>query len=375
MVTHFRKRGFTLIELLVVITIIGVLIGLLLPAVQSVREAARRTTCINNLKQIGLALHNFHSTQNSFPPYGMPTSSSGTTVGGWSFLVKVLPFMEMTTLFNTMTMSADPCLSTGGSASGVTQASAQLISTFVCESNPNAKFSTLDQTNSFALTNYKGMGATCIGSLDVASGGTTSLPYGTVSQHPDGALFPSLAGTRISDIADGTSHTILCVETIDNKYSVWTLGTDVTLVGLPTSGSGAVTFQASSGTMNYASPTGFTGTFNQNGQANNPGSGYAAEWTFLQYSTSSGTVSGETYPAAFSGGMDSVSVTGANPGATTYTEATDNAPTWGPSSGHSAIVNHLMADASVHSLSKQIDVAAYMFLITKNGGDPVPTIP
>ena len=113
MVTHFRKRGFTLIELLVVITIIGVLIGLLLPAVQSVREAARRTTCINNLKQIGLALHNFHSTQNSFPPYGMPTSSSGT-VGGWSFLVKVLPFMEMSTLYQSMTMSSDPCLNQHG---------------------------------------------------------------------------------------------------------------------------------------------------------------------------------------------------------------------------------------------------------------------
>ncbi len=194
--------------------------------------------------------------------------------------------------------------------------------------------------------------------------------------HPDGALFPSLAGTRISDIADGTSHTILCVETIDNKYSVWTLGTDVTLVGLPTSGSGAVTFQASSGTMNYASPTGFTGTFNQNGQANNPGSGYAAEWTFLQYSFEpghglGGNVSGGILREAWI----ALALRVLTPAPPPTPRPLTTQPTYGPSSGHSAIVNHLMADASVHSLSKQIDVAAYMFLITKNGGDPVPTIP
>src|SRR6476620_658264 len=92
------RRAFTLVELLVVIAIIGVLVALLLPAVQQAREAARRMSCNNNLKQIAIALHNHHDVKGSFPPGGMNTGHNGTPCyTTWS--IEILPFMEQQALY------------------------------------------------------------------------------------------------------------------------------------------------------------------------------------------------------------------------------------------------------------------------------------
>ena len=98
-----KRAGFTLVELLVVIAIIGVLIAMLMPAVQSVRAAARRTQCMNNLRQIGLATINFHDVHNAFPPARTASSTSVIPLlrkaGPESWFVRILPFIEQTSLY------------------------------------------------------------------------------------------------------------------------------------------------------------------------------------------------------------------------------------------------------------------------------------
>src|SRR4051812_37397870 len=101
------RPGFTLIELLVVIAIIGVLIALLLPAVQAAREAARRMQCVNNLKQIGLALHNYESSNRVFPPGRINTYVAGNG-HCWGAYSQLLPYLEQKALFDTMNFSMNP---------------------------------------------------------------------------------------------------------------------------------------------------------------------------------------------------------------------------------------------------------------------------
>src|SRR5437868_6372782 len=98
------RSGFTLIELLVVIAIIAVLIGLLLPAVQKVRESANRMKCTNNLKQLGLGLHNYHNTANKFPPGWVRVNAA--TDPSWAWSTFILPYIEQTNLYNRLSPDA-----------------------------------------------------------------------------------------------------------------------------------------------------------------------------------------------------------------------------------------------------------------------------
>jgi prepilin-type N-terminal cleavage/methylation domain-containing protein/prepilin-type processing-associated H-X9-DG protein len=136
------QRGFTLIELLVVIAIIAVLISLLLPAVQSAREAARRAQCVNNMKQIGLAIHNYINTNDALPPSGSSHYYGGQVHTPWSCKSRILPFFEQQAVFNAINFSLDPEWSngygvdvqSGWEASNVTVKSIR-IANFVCPSD------------------------------------------------------------------------------------------------------------------------------------------------------------------------------------------------------------------------------------------------
>src|SRR3954469_8704700 len=135
-----RRRGFTLIELLVVIAIIGVLIALLLPAVQAAREAARRMQCVNNLKQMGLALHNYESVAGAFPMSdvvadpGKPYQSTN----GFSVHVRILPFAEQGVAFNALNFTVNHQHDANTTIVGMK------VGLFVCPSDPNG-----DQKTSF----------------------------------------------------------------------------------------------------------------------------------------------------------------------------------------------------------------------------------
>src|SRR6266545_4404039 len=148
-----RRPGFTLIELLVVIAIIAVLIALLLPAVQSAREAARRIQCTNNLKQLGLGLHNYESAQGALPP-SLCLRGQGTMVtwfGGWSAHGRILPFLEQGAMFNAVNFNTHY-----EDAPNLT-VTAMTLSVFICPSEVNTQPLVEDEDITrlvFGVTNY-----------------------------------------------------------------------------------------------------------------------------------------------------------------------------------------------------------------------------
>jgi prepilin-type N-terminal cleavage/methylation domain-containing protein/prepilin-type processing-associated H-X9-DG protein len=211
-------RGFTLVELLVVITIIGVLVALLLPAVQSAREAARRAGCTNNLKQLGLAALNYESANGVLPPGAYGTLREGDSAMTWGLgvFVRVLPFADGASLFNAANFSLQAITTANG-----TVASAG-VSTLWCPSDPYASESQVEDFNYGAPagtgirqrhTSYGG----CQGTwrLDILP---TNPTYAAQLANMNGVVF-SCSTVRLAEVTDGTGTTILFAETAYGKIT------------------------------------------------------------------------------------------------------------------------------------------------------------
>jgi len=206
-----RDIGFTLIELLVVVAIIAILIALLLPAVQQAREAARRTQCKNHLKQLGLALHNYHDTMNAFPPgqFNPFENNHGRATNRQGFFQPLLSYLDQAPLANKLSTWQ-------GTATGITYISSfpeclSVVSMMLCPSDPVGIKSTVD-TEGFN-GNY------------LVSVGTSTCQRNN-EPNVKGLFFP-FSASRMRNVTDGTSNTILAGEMLlssapeDRRGRLW----------------------------------------------------------------------------------------------------------------------------------------------------------
>jgi prepilin-type N-terminal cleavage/methylation domain-containing protein/prepilin-type processing-associated H-X9-DG protein len=214
-----HRRAFTLVELLVVIAIIGILVALLLPAVQAAREAARRTSCFNNMKQIGLALHNYHDTYKSLPP-GWLADDPATRLpmpegdNGWGWASLLFPFLEQNNLAQSVQYGR-PILDSANDAARV-----HYVPLYRCPSDVQSWRRDFDLGTAsnglvtLAIANYVGMfGTQELEDCEGQAAGFTCLGDGT---------FQHQQGIRFADVADGLSNTYAVGERSSRiEHSTW----------------------------------------------------------------------------------------------------------------------------------------------------------
>lgn len=206
---HNRRSAFTLIELLVVIAIIAILIALLLPAVQQAREAARRSSCKNNLKQLGLAVHNYHDTHRV-----LPSGWVGGNLWGWNTML--LPHLDQQTLYNNIAATGvvnSPKYLNFGRGAQQHPLRGTIIPSLRCPSDTGEKLvsgaSQSDITGDMGASNYPG----------VYGGGTDSSVPKDADPNGGGGTFYQNSSTRFRDISDGLSNTVVIGERRE-----WTMG-------------------------------------------------------------------------------------------------------------------------------------------------------
>jgi prepilin-type N-terminal cleavage/methylation domain-containing protein len=404
-----RKSAFTLVELLVVIAIIGILIALLLPAVQAAREAANRNACSNNMKQIGLALLNYEDKRKALPPIcsnydatpdqiGLAGSSAGTAPGsaanafsGYSWIVFVLPEIEEGTLYQTIANNSTKftayafatSIVNGSSGSTTPHCSTVQLKAFLCPSfsgdpvvdmsaavvasptspgtgQPVTNYTapgTLNNGTGVALTNYQAMLGTHIDP-------NASAPYPAKSASSpnsnNGAM--SFRGTsfdqgrKLASLSDGASKTPLAGETKEKRLASWYDGTCNWLVAARHGNNtgAAVNPPANNTTTGNVNGLNVNGKWvvGTNGQTTN-GAGHG-----INVGPSPTTPQAIYLPKAY--GV-------ADPVMTAYDRL------WGPSSDHAGgIVQHVYGDAHVEGITDGIDPNVYLWIVTRNGGEAIP---
>jgi len=340
-----KRRGFTLVELLVVIAIIGILVALLLPAVQAAREAARRMSCSNNMKNIALAYHNYHDTYKKFPIYTNRVTGAGGTCSHWegfSAHTMVLPFMEQQPLYDQIqqSLAVAPALHDGWRVDPFTVLRRNRISTFICPS---------DGPKSGADTGNCSY-AVCEGCSMGWHGG----------QANNNGIFGRETGfeRKIADIQDGTSNTILLGEQLlgDHDNNFYRPGDVVRGISFPGAAANATYYPVTATLYNAAEVEAY-GVACQAGIGNHHSHG-GRDWIApMPAQTVFNTLAPPNwrYPSCQSctgcGWMDSAGVFPAR-------------------SRHPGVAMHAMADGSVTTIAETIDGAIYCFLGNRLDGQP-----
>jgi prepilin-type N-terminal cleavage/methylation domain-containing protein/prepilin-type processing-associated H-X9-DG protein len=346
------RRAFTLIELLVVIAIIAVLIALLLPAVQAAREAARRAQCTNNLKQLGLAVHNYISSNDSLPPGVMYPSALDSYGWGPSGFLSILQYMEQSNLWNAYNVGAVQCNANGCQLYNMnTTVFNTQVASWACPSDSNIR--------GVSISNYAGNVG---GPYQTTGYSGTFIPTGVAwpESTPPGNQ-PTLV--KIASITDGTSNTALfsevvtgngnagAVNPLDNNPNNWKR----VYFYQPNGSPGAVATAAAAQQMINACKNGITAS-------TQPAGGVRGDWfyaypAYVNYSLYNHLAPPNTRSCS---SMASVDTWGLDPWGT--------AP---PTSFHPGGVNMGMADGSVRFVKDSVSLPAFWGIGTRNGNEVV----